>query len=115
MLNVVSNAALISSFASKSWEIFEELPIHIVLAVCDQAAGEVCPAYLNDVFKAHWGSSDPAGTTGANDDIKAAFETTFNILEGRVHQILAMPEGQLSDQEFVDELNRIGSLSNDRV
>src|SRR3990167_14471 len=40
-------------YFSKSWN---DLPLtpDIVITVCGSAAGEVCPAYLGNVMRAHW-------------------------------------------------------------
>lgn len=42
-------------FSSQSWDEFDDQDIDIAITVCDSAAGEVCPVYLNYVVRAHWG------------------------------------------------------------
>jgi len=44
---------------SKSWVGLPTIP-YIVITVCDNAAGETCPAYLGPALRAHWGVEDPA-------------------------------------------------------
>jgi arsenate reductase len=96
-------------FSSQSWGEFDEQSINIAITVCDNVAGEVCPVYLNDVIRAHWGLSDPAHVTGSPDVIEAAFEATYAALEKRVRQLLALPIETMSRLAVTETLNKIGS------
>lgn len=49
---------------SKSWVGLPSIP-DIVITVCDNAAGETCPAYLGPVLRAHWGVEDRPKRPGA--------------------------------------------------
>jgi len=94
-----------TGYTSKSWHALEHESIDIVITVCDQAAGETCPAYLADTAKVHWGLPDPAKVTGSDAAIKAAFQTTFDTLKLRIEHLLALPLNKLSEQELVNRLN----------
>ena len=96
-------------FASQSWDEFDELGIDIAITVCDSAAGEVCPVYLNNVIRAHWGLPDPAHVTGSPEVIEAAFEATYAALEKRIQQLLALPVEAMSRPELTEALNKIGA------
>ncbi|MGZ5011088.1 MAG: arsenate reductase ArsC [Methylobacter sp.] len=96
-------------FSSQSWDEFEGKGIDIAITVCDSAAGEVCPVYLNSVIRAHWGLPDPAHVTGSQEDIDAAFESTYAALEKRIHQLLALPVETMSKPELTEALNKIGT------
>ncbi len=98
----------IDGYSSQSWDEFQNQNMDIVITVCDNAAGETCPAYLNNAIRAHWGIPDPAHITGAEEEIKTAFEDTYSALEARIKKMLALPLSKLSDQELTVALNEIG-------
>ena len=95
-------------FSSQSWDEFESHKIDIAITVCDNAANEVCPLYLNSVVRAHWGLSDPAHLKGTEAEINAAFEKTYRAMEARVKKMLALPFEGLSAEQLTEELNKIG-------
>ena len=95
-------------FSSQSWDEFDDKWIDIAITVCDQAASEVCPVYLNSVVRAHWGLPDPAHVTGSQEIIEAAFEATYAALEKRIRQLLVLPVETMSGAELTETLNKIG-------
>ncbi|MFZ2312823.1 MAG: arsenate reductase ArsC [Methylobacter sp.] len=98
-------------FSSQSWDEFEGTGIDISITVCDQAAGEACPVYLNSTVRAHWGLPDPAHVTGSQEIIEAAFESTYAALEKHIQQLLALPVETMSSAELTEALNKIGEKS----
>ncbi|WP_031436910.1 arsenate reductase ArsC [Methylobacter tundripaludum] len=98
-------------FSSQSWDEFDDKDIDIAITVCDSAAGEVCPVYLNNVVRAHWGLPDPAHVTGSPEVIEAAFEATYAALEKRIHQLLALPVETMTKPELTEALNKIGAAT----
>lgn len=96
-------------FSSQSWDEFEGQGVDIAITVCDSAAGEVCPVYLNSTVRAHWGLPDPAHVTGSQEVIEAAFESTYAALEKRIRQLLALPVETMPRAELTEALNKIGA------
>ena len=96
--------------SSKSWEKFENEAIDVAITVCDNAAGETCPAYLQTTTRAHWGLSDPGHVKGTDEVVTAAFEATYRAVERRINAMLALPLEELSGEALVAELNAIGKL-----
>jgi arsenate reductase len=96
-------------YSSQSWDEFDDKDIDIAITVCDSAAGEVCPVYLNNVIRAHWGLPDPAHVAGSPDVIEAAFEATYAALEKRIQQLLALPVETMSRPAVTEALNKIGA------
>ncbi len=95
-------------YQSQSWNEFDDVPIDIVITVCDNAAGETCPVYLNKAIRIHWGVSDPGHVKGSEKEKIAAFEETFGLLEGRVKKMLALPLEEMPEQALTKKLNEIG-------
>ena len=98
-------------YFSKSWD---DLPVtpDIVISVCGNAAGEVCPAYLGPVLRSHWGVEDPAHATGTDAEIDAAFMIAYRILRSRIEAFLALPLDTLKHDgaALKDEMDRIASI-----
>ena len=97
-------------YKSQSWDEFANHAIDIAITVCDNAAGEVCPAYLNTAVRAHWGLPDPAHVEGTEAEVVAAFESTYSALEKRIKEMLALPLEDLTDNELKILLNDIGKM-----
>ncbi len=98
-------------FTSQSWDEFADQNIGIAITVCDQAAGEACPVYLNSTIRAHWGLPDPAHATGTEEEIAQAFQATFDALQTRINKMLALPVETLEAAELTRLLNQIGAES----
>ena len=69
---------------SKSWDDFRGHAFDTVITVCDQAAGESCPAFFGQYQKLHWSTPDPATASGTDKDIDAAFDQAFCMLRDRI-------------------------------
>ena len=76
-------------YRSKSWDEFAAdgaPPIHFVITVCDNAAGEVCPIWPGKPVKMHWGIPDPAEIEGPGQ--RQAFRDAYDDLHDRVGAFL---------------------------
>ncbi len=79
---------------SKSWDEFAAPgapPIDLVITVCDNAAGEVCPIWSGHPIKVHWGLPDPAAVEGDDAAVDAAFESAHAALSRRIAQLVRLP------------------------
>jgi len=95
---------------SKSWDEFvgPDAPvIDIVITVCDNAAGEVCPIWPGHPLTAHWGIEDPAAVEG--DGQREAFETALRYLTDRINLMLELPIESLEPMELRAKLREIGN------
>ena len=75
---------------SKSWDEFatpDSVHLDFVFTVCDNAAGEVCPAWPGQPMTAHWGIPDPAAAQGTDVEKGFAFREAFRS-DGNADQIV---------------------------
>jgi len=96
-------------YKSQSWHEFEQQTIDIVITVCDNAEGEVCPSYLHSTLRAHWGVNDPSHVQGSESELLSAFEETYGILENRVQKMLALPLESMPEPELNRALDSLGA------
>ena len=75
-------------FRSKSWDEFDEVDLELVITVCDEAAGEVCPLFPGNPRKIHWSTPDPAHVEGTPEQVQAAFDEAFYLLKQRIENEL---------------------------
>lgn len=73
---------------SKSWNDMTDTTFDLIITVCDQAAGEICPIFPGQPKKLHWRIPDPAKATGTETEINTAFDQTFFMLEDRIDALL---------------------------
>jgi len=72
---------------SKSWGEYAQARPDAVITLCDAAAGEVCPLWLRDAPRVHWGLPDPT-TSAPGPAREGAFAAVIAALEARVDRIL---------------------------
>jgi len=103
-----------SGARSKSWDEFakpDSPPLDFVIAVCDNAAKEVCPIWPGQPISAHWGVPDPAAVQGTPDEVARAFRDAFFMLDRRISLFLALPLASLDNLALKKEMDNIGRTS----
>jgi protein-tyrosine-phosphatase len=89
----------IEGLHSKSWDEFA-LPdaphMDLVITVCDNAAGEVCPYWPGQPATAHWGYEDPSAGDASEDEKRIAFLKTLNMVRRRLEIFINLPVASLS-------------------
>jgi len=101
----------IDGLSSKSWDVFAkpDAPVmDFVFTVCDNAAGEVCPAWPGQPITAHWGVEDPAAAQGSEAERWLAFRNAFRALENRIKLFVSLPIASLDRMRLKQHVDRIG-------
>ena len=104
----------LSDFRSKSWDEFAAPgapPLHAIITVCDNVAGEVCPIWPGRPVTAHWGIPDPTEVKGSEAEVLAAFDEARRQLEARIRRLLALPRDGLDAAGLEDRLREIGQAA----
>jgi arsenate reductase len=97
---------------SKSWDVFAVAGaphMDFVFTVCDDAAGEACPAWPGQPMTAHWGIADPAAVEGSEIEKRAAFRAAFAALDNRIRLFLSLPFASLDRMALQQRLDAIGA------
>ena len=85
--------------SSKSWDVFAvpDAPhMDLVITVCDNAAGEVCPYWPGQPATAHWGYADPSEMVGTDEQKLEAFKQTLHQIKRRLELFTSLPLTSLS-------------------
>ena len=80
--------------SSKSWDVFAvpDAPhMDLVITVCDNAAGEVCPYWPGQPATAHWGYADPSEMGGTDEQKLEAFKQTLHQIKRRLELFTSLP------------------------
>lgn len=94
-LQVLRNAGIpTDGLYSKSWDEFGKpgAPrMDLVITVCDNAAGEVCPFWPGQPATAHWGFADPSEVDGDEAQKLEAFRKTLHAIRRRLELLVNLP------------------------
>ena len=83
---------------SKSWDEFagpDAPEMDLIITVCDNAAGEVCPAWPGHPATAHWGYADPSAGDAPDDVKREAFRHTMQLIRHRLDMLMQLPPDKL--------------------
>lgn len=96
-------------YRSKKWDEFarEDAPhMDIIVTVCDNAAGEVCPVWPGHPLSVHWPAPDPAHVKPL-DARQQAFSDTYNLCRARIEALLALP--RVTDKAALQAIAKISA------
>ena len=102
-----------STLRSKSWDEFatpDAPQMDLIITVCDNAAGEVCPIWPGHPATAHWGYPDPSEGEGTDEEKLEAFKQTMFMIRRRLEILTNLPHEKLQMsalQSTADELARL--------
>jgi arsenate reductase len=90
---LAENGHPVEGLRSKSWDEFAapDAPrMDLVITVCDNAAGEMCPIWPGHPSKVHIGFSDPAAAVGTEAERLEVFREIYRQIEAKVRRLIAL-------------------------
>lgn len=99
---------------SKSWDEFAtpHAPVmDVVITVCDNAAGELCPVWPGHPATAHWGLEDPAAHMTRPEEAKRVIRTVFDTLRRRISVLEDLPLEALDMATVQEKIREIGHIA----
>ena len=100
-----------SALRSKSWEEFAEPDapqMDFIMTVCDQAAGEACPAWPGQPITAHWGFADPTKIEGDREKQLKAFSNAQFQIANRIRLFMSLPIEKIDRMSLQTKLRELG-------
>ncbi|MEG1766876.1 MAG: arsenate reductase ArsC [Comamonas sp.] len=98
-LQVLQRAGVsVEGLRSKSWDEFavDDAPqMDLIITVCDNAAGEVCPIWPGHPATAHWGYPDPSEGDEPEEVKLEAFRQTMHMMRRRLELLVNLPADKL--------------------
>ena len=98
-LQVLQKAGIsIEGLRSKSWDEFaspDAPQMDLIITVCDNAAGEVCPIWPGHPATAHWGYADPSEGDASDESKLEAFRQTMHLIRRRLELLVNLPAEKL--------------------
>ena len=101
-LQVLQKAGIATDgLRSKSWDEFASPgapKMDLIITVCDNAAGEVCPIWPGHPATAHWGYPDPSEGDGSDAEKLQAFRKTMHAMKRRLELLIGLPKDKLEKE-----------------
>ena len=98
-LQVLEKAGIsIEGLRSKSWDEFakpDAPQMDLIITVCDNAAGEVCPIWPGHPATAHWGYADQSESDAPDSEKLEAFRKTVHLIKRRLELLINLPSDKL--------------------
>jgi len=88
---------------SKGWEEFAAPgapDMDLIITVCDNAAGEVCPIWPGHPATAHWGYPDPSEGNASDEQKLEAFRKTLHMIKRRLDLLINLPASKLGKSDL---------------
>lgn len=92
---------------SQSWNDFETYEPDVVLTMCDNAANEACPIWINSSIQVNWALKDPSKDNKDEQGQKDAFYNTMDIIERRIKAVLKLNLQNLSQTQIKEQFASI--------
>ncbi|MEY3123958.1 MAG: hypothetical protein RLZZ573_478 [Pseudomonadota bacterium] len=97
---------------SKSWDVFAAPgapAMDLIITVCDNAAGEVCPIWSGHPSTAHWSYPDPSEGNGTDDEKREAFRKTLHAIKRRLELLCSLSDAKLAQASLQSSARQLAT------
>lgn len=97
---LLENGHDVAGLRSKSWDEFAQSDapkMDLVITVCDNAAGEVCPIWPGHPSKLHVGFPDPAAAKGSPEEQLAVFRHVYEMIKAKVVRLIELGPARVGE------------------
>jgi arsenate reductase len=97
-------------YRTKSWEMFAwpgTPRMDFVIILCDVAASRPQPKFPGKPISVYWPTPDPEAVKGTPEEVRQAFGAVFQLLNGRIQRMVALPGAERGKDELGKELERM--------
>jgi len=113
-LQVLKGAGIsIDGLHSKSWDVFatpDAPAMDLIITVCDNAAGEVCPIWPGHPSTAHWSYPDPSEGNGSDAEKLEAFRKTLHAIKRRLELFCSLPPEKLQQSVLQSSARQLANI-----
>lgn len=102
----------IAGLRSKSWDEFarpDAPKMDLIITVCDNAKGEVCPIWPGHPATAHWGYPDPSEGNAPDAEKLEAFKQTLHALKRRIELLCSLPQDKLEQSVIQTNVRQLAN------
>ncbi len=103
---------------SKSWDDFA-LPnapqMDLIITVCDNAAGEVCPYWPGNPASAHWSYADPIAGDASDAEKLIDFRQTMLAIKHRIELFISLPPEKLNTVTLQSSARSLAQAHNTQI
>jgi arsenate reductase len=95
---LVAHSIPVQGLRSKTWSRYIGLGaprIDYIITVCDDSKEDMRRQWRQEPIKAHWDTANPAAVRGTDEEMRCAFEYTFDLLRRRIEAFLQLPLDEL--------------------
>lgn len=97
---------------SKNWDEFttpDAPQMDLIITVCDNAAGEVCPVWPGRPATAHWSYPDPSAGNASDEQKLEAFRKTMYMIKRRIELLINLPLSKLGKSVLQESVRNLAS------
>lgn len=92
---------------SKSWDVFADTAVDLVITLCDAAAAEPCPVWPGAPMTVHWPHPDPVALPGTDADRAVFADEVAARLKSKLERLVALDFAATPRDELLAAIRNI--------